>query len=165
MSSARFEHWLAGLVLWGAYLLLKRQRATCLLAPPLVLLATAPVLYLGTAIPDWDITLLGIGWHRNPLFHSALPYFGLAWLWGKLGLTDVMSAVVGLRGELAVHVSFALGLASHLLWDIWDYGDVRWFPGGTLDRFWLGGHALLLLGLVWFPSLLLPGREPQRDML
>lgn len=38
---------------------------------------------------------------------------------------------------------YRVGLASHLCWDILYYGDVRWLPGGTIDRLWLGIHGLL----------------------
>lgn len=165
MSSARLEHLIIGLVCLGAYVYLKQQRESRLFASPLMLLVTLPVLYLGTALPDWDITLLGIGRHRHPLFHSSLPYFCLAWLWRKLKLPDLIARLAGPRSELALHVALALGLASHLLWDTWDYGDVRWIPGGTLDRLWLGGHACLLIGLCWWPSLLLPVPAAARESL
>jgi hypothetical protein len=51
-----------------------------------------------------------------------------------------------------VQIGFALGLGSHLLLDILQYGDVRWIPGGTLDRLWLALHAGILLLVVWYPQ-------------
>ena len=129
---------------------LHKRRGDWLLLHPLSLVATVPVLYLGTALPDWDISVFGIGGHRNPLFHSALPYFVLAWLWRKVGLAEAASTMGGAQLDVAVHVGLTLGLASHLVLDVWQYGDVRWLPGGTLDRLWLSGHALLLGLVAWF---------------
>ena len=145
MSGARLEHFIFGLVLWAAYLWLKQRRGDRWLLHPVVLVATAPALYLGTALSDWDITVFGIGGHRNPLFHSSIPYFCLAWLWRKLGLADA----AGTRLSIAFHVGLTLGLASHMVLDVWDYGDVRWIPGNTLGRLWLSGHALLLGLVAW----------------
>ena len=155
MSSARFEHFIFGIALWVAYLYLKRQRGDRRLLHPVILAVTVPVLYLGTALPDWDIMLFGIGGHRNPLFHSSIPYFCLAWLWRKLGLAEVVHNIGGPRLGLAFHVALTLGLASHMVLDIWQYGNVRWIPGGTLDRLWLSGHALLLGLIAWYPQYVL----------
>jgi len=146
MSSARLEHFIFGIVLWAVYLWLKRRRGERWLLHPVVLAATVPVLYLGTALSDWDITVCGIGCHRNPLFHSAIPYFCLAWLWRKLGLADI----AGTRLSIAFHVGLTLGLASHMILDVWDYGDVRWIPGDLLGRLWLSGNALLLGLIAWY---------------
>jgi len=151
MSSARFEHFLWGIVLGMVYLWLKKRRGDRLLLHPVALAATVPVLYLGTALPDWDIAVFGIGGHRNPLFHSAIPYFCLAWLWRRLGLPEVVYSIGGPRLASALHVGLALGLASHLGLDVWQYGDVRWIPGETLGRLWLSGHAVLSGLVAWFP--------------
>lgn len=90
--------------------------------------------YLGTVWPDLDIRLLGIGGHRNPLFHSALIYLPL-WLLARRANPLVKTAAAG----------FGIGLASHLFWDVLDHADVRWIPGGSLDRAWLGVNGLLAL--------------------
>lgn len=156
MSSARLEHFLWGIVLAVVYLWLKKRRGDRLLLHPVLWVATVPVLYLGTALPDWDIALFGIGGHRNPLFHSAIPYFCLAWVWHKLRLSEVVHTIGGPHLDRALHVGLALGLASHLLLDVWQYGNVRWIPGGTLDRLWLSGHGLLLGLLAWYPQYVLP---------
>jgi membrane-bound metal-dependent hydrolase YbcI (DUF457 family) len=116
MSEARLEHFIVGLVFWAVYLWLQQRRGDLWLLHPVVLVATVPVLYLGTALSDWDIAVFGIGGHRNPLFHSALPYFCLAWLWRRSGLADV----AGTRLGAALHVGLTLGLASHLTLDVWD---------------------------------------------
>ena len=98
-----------------------------------VALALVPC-YLGTVFPDWDLRLLGIGAHRNPLFHSSLSFLVLRLLVGsRMGLPRILVA------------GYGIGLASHLWWDIVAFGDVRWLPGSTLDRLWLGIHGLLCL--------------------
>jgi hypothetical protein len=111
-----------------------------------------PTLYIGSALPDWDITLFSIGAHRNPLFHSALPYFFAGYLSRKLRVVPVLYHLGAASLIAPMQTGFALGLASHLLLDIMQYGDVRWIPGGTLDRLWLAIHAGLLLLLVWYPQ-------------
>ena len=50
--------------------------------------------------------------------------------------------------RLALFIGFALGSASHLLWDIVDYGDVRWIPGGNNDRLFLLVNAMILIAAV-----------------
>ena len=163
MSQARFEHFIFGIALWAVYLFLKQRRGDRLLLHPVAFAATVPVLYLGTALPDWDIMLFGIGGHRNPLFHSSLPYFCLAWMWRKVGLADVVTAIGGVRLGSALQIGLTLGLASHLLLDVWQYGNVHWIPGGTLDRLWLSGHALLLGLIAWYPQYTLANTAKPRS--
>ena len=89
--------------------------------------------YLGTVFPDLDLRW-GIGNHRNPLFHSSLSYFMLVpFVWRRTGFAA------------AIVAGYGVGLGSHLLWDVVDYGNVLWLPGGALDRLWLGAHGLLCL--------------------
>jgi hypothetical protein len=45
----------------------------------------------------------------------------------------------------ALVLGYGVGLASHLLWDMVYYGDVRWLPGGGLDRLWLGANGIACL--------------------
>jgi hypothetical protein len=111
-----------------------------------------PALYIGSALPDWDITLFSIGAHRNPLFHSALPYFFAGYLSRQLGLISCLHRVGAVALIAPMQIGFALGLGSHLLLDILQYGDVRWIPGGTLDRLWLALHTAILLLVVWYPQ-------------
>jgi hypothetical protein len=165
MSSARFEHFIFGIALWVAYLCLTQRRGDRPLLQPVVLAVTLPVLYLGTALPDLDIIVLGIGGHRNPLFHSSLPYFCLAWLWRKLGLADVVYTIGGPRLGSALQVGLTLGLASHLLLDVWQYGNVHWIPGGTLDRLWLSGHALILGVIAWYSQYALALTAKPRSII
>lgn len=163
MSPARLEHFVFGLVLWGLYLWLRQQRRRPEPLQPLALLITVPVVYLATTLPDWDLWLLGIGRHRNPLFHSAIPYFLLAWLWRKSGAESVAQMLGGVGLATALYVGFSVGLASHLLLDVWQYGDVRWIRGRTLDKLWLASHAVLLLGVAWAPHAWLGRRRAVLD--
>jgi len=128
-SADRAEHSLVGILFLMGYVALRAK------SRPVGIFFTALIpCYLGTVFPDWDIRLLGIGGHRNPLFHSSLSFFVLAVLVGRRA------------GFLATLVAgYGVGLASHLWWDVVYYGDVRWLPGGTLDRLWLGVHGLLCL--------------------
>jgi hypothetical protein len=133
-SAERAEHSLVGIILLMAYVarFVNRQE-TRLGAVSFFLLALIPC-YLGTVFPDLDITLLGIGAHRNPLFHSSLSFFVLLWLVHR---QSVMLQVLVL--------GYGIGLASHLLWDTVYYGNVRWLPGGMLDRLWLGANGIACL--------------------
>ena len=153
MSSARFWHFVVGLICLGGYLYARRQRqgrGSDSLA--LFVVAALPALYVGSALPDWDITLFSIGAHRNPLFHSALPYFFAGYLSRRLGLISCLHHVGAVRLIVPMQIGFALGLGSHLLLDIWQYGDVRWIPGGTLDRLWLALHTGILVLVAWYPQ-------------
>ena len=87
---------------------------------------------LASWVPDWDL-FLGIGFHRSPITHSVLPALAIGWL------------ILKLNAPSAFLVGFLLGLSSHLLWDIVDYGNVVWIPGGNNDRLFLLVNSLLLL--------------------
>ncbi|SDT86059.1 hypothetical protein [Desulfobacula phenolica] len=91
--------------------------------------------YLGTVFSDLDIKLLGIGGHRNPLFHSGLLFFILL-IPAKRFRSFVPAAIVA---------SFGIGLGSHLIWDLFDHADVRWIPGLNFDRLWLGTNGLFCI--------------------
>jgi hypothetical protein len=153
VSSARFWHFVVGLLCLGGYLYARRKRQGRS-ADSLVLFVVAalPALYVGSALPDWDIALFSIGAHRNPLFHSALPYFFAGYVSRQLGLLSCLHRVGAGALIAPVQIGFALGLGSHLLLDILQYGDVRWIPGGTLDRLWLGLHTGILLLVAWYPQ-------------
>lgn len=135
-SAYRAEHSLVGILLLIAVASLHPARNE---SPGKVavffLLALIPC-YLGTVVSDLDIRICGIGCHRNPLLHSGLAFFILLWL--LRGQPEFLQTLV---------LGFGVGLASHLLWDVVDYGDVRWLPGGLLDRIWLGSNGLLCLVL------------------
>lgn len=161
--TARFIHFWFGVGFLLAYLWLKQRRAEGrILLQPLALAVALPVLYLGSALPDWDIKLFGIGAHRNPLFHSAAPYFFLGFLCRLAGLGRALRNAGGMRLKVAAQVSFALGLSSHLVLDILQYGDVRWLSGNTLGKAWLGGNAVLLGLVAWFPHMQGRGRHVTR---
>ena len=153
MSSARFWHFVGGLILLAVYLYFKEQGRSRTAGQLAVFIVGAlPTLYLGSALPDWDITLFSIGAHRNPLFHSALPYFFAGYSSHQLRLLTLMHTLGAAALVTPGQIGFALGLASHLLLDIVQYGDVRWIPGGTLDRLWLIANAGLLLLMAWTPQ-------------
>ena len=136
-SPYRAVHSFVGLALLLAiaFVLRRKSRSSPI---PFILYALVPC-YFGTVVPDWDIALLGIGAHRNPIFHGCFAYAFMAmaivrlkWHWAKIPV-----------------YGFGIGLASHLLWDVVSFGDVRWLPR-EYDRWWL-----VLNGLV---CLIPPGR-------
>jgi hypothetical protein len=135
-SAYRAEHSLVGILLLMAVASLHPARNE---VPGKVagffLLALIPC-YLGAVVSDLDIRLCGIGCHRSPLLHSDLPFFILLWL-ARQQHEFLQTLVLG----------FGVGLASHLLRDVVDYSDVRWLPGGLLDRIWLSSNGLLCLVL------------------
>src|SRR5262245_27147521 len=74
-SHWRIEHSLAGLILLIIYAgLVSAETYTQTRLYRFFWVALIPT-YIGTVFPDIDISLLGIGGHRNPLFHSALSYW------------------------------------------------------------------------------------------
>ncbi|MCK5814060.1 MAG: hypothetical protein KAH03_07365 [Cocleimonas sp.] len=87
---------------------------------------------VGTWMPDWDLWL-GIGYHRSPLTHSALP--------------AILFGIVVFKSKLSpmLLIGFCLGLASHLFWDIIAYGNVHWIKGGNNDRLFLFVNTVLLI--------------------
>jgi hypothetical protein len=141
-SAYRSTHSLVGILLLMGYVYLFVDRHESRLgAIPFFALALIPC-YLGTVFPDLDITLLGIGAHRNPLFHSSLSFFLLLGLVGRQR-PWLQPLIVG----------YGVGLASHLWWDVVNFGPVRWLPGSASGRIWLAVHAMAcLLSLV--PSVL-----------
>jgi len=118
-SADRIEHSLVGIILLIAYVSVIVNEQEIKKTASLFLLALIPC-YLGTVFPDLDISLFGIGGHRNPLFHSGLSFVILLFfVWRR---NEVLQALV---------MGYGVGLASHLWWDIVFYGDVRWIPGGS----------------------------------
>jgi len=133
-SAARAEHSLVGIILLMVYVSrFVGTQETRLGAVSFFLLALIPC-YLGTVFPDLDITILGLGAHRNPLFHSSLSFFVLLWLVRRQSV--ILQVLV---------LGYGIGLASHLLWDVVYYGNVQWLSGGKLGRLWLGANALVCL--------------------
>ena len=133
-SADRAEHSLVGIILLMAYIALRADKQESpLRTVGFFFLALVPC-YLGTLFPDLDIRLLGIARHRNPLFHSSLSFF-ILWVCVRQKHAVLHTLVAG----------YGIGLASHLWWDVLYYGDVRWLPGGVIDRLWLGVHGLLCL--------------------
>jgi len=138
-SHWRAEHSLAGLILLVIYGgLVSEETYSQKRLWRFIWVAIIPT-YIGTVFPDIDISLLGIGGHRNPLFHSCLSFW-------------ILAAILDGRGQLAryVVIGYGIGLCSHLFLDAFDRAAIRWLPGGLLiDRMWLVGNSLLCL---LFPS-------------
>lgn len=134
-SHWRIEHSLAGLIFLILYAgLLLEEGYTNKGLWRFIWIAIIPT-YIGTVFPDLDITVLGIGGHRNPLFHSCLSYWMLA------------VALLGKGREARyVTIGYGLGLCSHLFIDAFDRAAIRWLPGGLfVDRIWLVGNAIFCL--------------------
>ena len=129
MSGERIIHGILGALLIIIYLYVQRTKI-----PRLQQIAIVAAAMLGTWVPDWDL-FIGIGFHRSPLTHSIIPSILVGCLAMKIR-------------QLALFIGFALGSASHLLWDIVDYGDVRWIPGGNNDRLFLLVNAMILIAAV-----------------
>jgi hypothetical protein len=133
-SAERAAHSLIGIILLMAYVSrFVRKQESRLGAVTFFLLALIPC-YLGTVFPDLDITLLGIGAHRNPVFHSSASFLVL---WGLVYRQSVILQTLVL--------GYGVGLASHLWWDVLDYGDVRWLHGSAIDRLWLSVNGAICL--------------------
>src|ERR1035437_9070261 len=107
----------------------------------------------GLSFPDLDISLLGIGYHRFFLFHSALGlvalrYFYRQWV-EKQAYPDRWASRVKRKAVGALLGSFAVGVGIHLAIDVFQPKAVI-FPfigslvDGTLvdDNIWLIGHSL-----------------------
>lgn len=145
MTTDRAIHLVVGLLLLVA-MTVKRKESLKATDYCVLLIACG----LGTWVPDWDL-FLGIGFHRSPLTHSMLP-----WVLVYLGCRK-------LKLPVGISIGFAIGLASHLLWDIIFYGDVRWIQGGNYDRLFLVTNSLILLGLAYFQILKAYGKPKNRD--
>ena len=132
MSIDRFIHLLAGIVFFVLFIKLSGIR----ISNKSMILASIPMA-IGTWVPDWDL-FLGIGFHRSPITHSALPAILIWWVAYKFKINKMI--VIG----------FILGLSSHLFWDIVAYGNVQWISGGNNDRLFLfiNGAALIAATLV-----------------
>jgi len=129
-SADRFEHSLVGIILLIGYTAAFAERKDRKVLS-FFFLGLVPC-YFGTVFPDLDITFFGIGGHRNPLFHSSLSFL-ILWVFVRRQNVPLQSMIT----------AYGIGLASHLWWDILYYGDVRWLPGGLIDRLWLGANGLL----------------------
>ncbi len=142
MTADRWVHLFAGFVFLIAFLKIAKCKVRSH-SMILLLIATG----LGTWVPDWDL-FLGIGYHRCPITHSFLPVLPVIWLVGKLNL------------PASVILGFAIGLSSHLFWDIVDYGNVQWIDGGNNDRLFLLANAVILIAV----AVACRSRSPQRHL-
>jgi hypothetical protein len=94
---------------------------------------------LGSWVPDWDL-IGGIGNHRSPITHSVLP--------------AVLPLIYGRQYRLWrwFVIGIATGIASHLIWDSVDYGNVVGIPGRTNDILFLLGNSALTVGIALWLS-------------
>ena len=133
----------------------------------------AVITITGALMPDWDIPLLGIGHHRNLIFHSAiLPFLVVAGLVSNVAVKIVMGGTLQMEANVELYIGalFLLGYASHLYADIYpsdaNFLEIIWRtadpyaeaptglkPLGPIEvnkkhaRDWLAGNATLLIML------------------
>jgi len=98
--------------------------------------------FTGLTLPDIDITLLGIGGHRNWFTHSALPPYMLNSIFSKVLSTREeqrhQSATVKLMSELIrmlgapLLAGYCYGTGIHLMLDAVTPKDIVGFPIGSL---------------------------------
>ncbi|WLE98779.1 MAG: hypothetical protein QTN59_08045 [Candidatus Electrothrix communis] len=145
-SVYRSEHSLVGIVtlmlVFSTFLFGEGPKEASLIGTFLLCLIPC---YLGTVFPDLDIKYLGIGAHRNALFHSGILFVVLFFIAKML---DIFLFTVFIAG-------FGIGVASHLLWDLFDRANIRGIPSRGWSRFWLGSNGVLCLLLAWMPLLVL----------
>jgi len=132
-SPYRAEHSLVGIIMLIGFVYTFQDNKTSRLKIVSIFLLSLIPCYFGTVFPDLDIKLLGIGGHRNPLFHSGILFFVLVYLMRRYNSIPLAVLIA----------AFGVGLGSHLIWDLFDHADVRWIPGATLDRLWVGVNGAL----------------------
>lgn len=133
-SSERAEHSFMGILLLMAYSYLVKDKIETHFHPVKFFLIALIPCYGGTVFPDLDIMIFGIGAHRNPIFHSCLSYAIFFFI--RMPYNPIVSVLI---------IGYGIGLASHLWWDVVDFGDVRWIPDSFFDRIWLGANGLICL--------------------
>ena len=130
LTEARIVHGVVGLLFVAVlYALSKRRPAG--MEWIVVPLAT----WLGTWVPDWDLSFGGIGNHRNPIFHSIVP---------ALLVLALFYAQRHRRWATAAITGMAAGVGSHLFWDTPGGGDVRDIENDNLYLLVNGALCLVL---------------------
>jgi len=133
-THARLAHIAVGVVFVILYFLIKKV----LKSPERNILNIIGILIasiLGTWVSDWDLLIGGIGYHRSPITHSFLPFV-------------LFEQIVFPASPYVLPRGFALGLSSHLFWDIVYYGNVHWIPGKFWDCLFLGVNVCMLIGWI-----------------
>lgn len=111
--------------------------------------------FLHYPLPDWDILIFGMDWHRFFLAHSLL--------------IPILILIAFLRHRRGFWLGFGLciGMGSHLIWDaltcsMWtpivfvdDLMEIR----GYSAKSWLSINGMLLYGLTWFVVRIKERRE------
>jgi len=92
---------------------------------------------LTRGLPSWDLSILGVDGHGNPLFFSALLPLALA---GALfGVARARPVIAGVSAGVAGHLLFHTAVRMN---------DVHWVPNlFGLDQLWLLGNVALCLVL------------------
>jgi serine protease len=137
-----------GLLMAGALAAHARRRGAVIALGPLylagVLFGASGLFFLpqlglfSQPFPSWDMALLGVAGHGNPLFFSAL---------APLGLLALAFSVRRLRAPLA---GFSAGVGAALVFNIVARTtDLLWLPGVFVDDLWLGANAILCAVLAY----------------
>ena len=105
------------------------------------------VIIFGSWFPDIDILLFGIGGHRSPLTHSALPFLLFKYIIDNYNYGDK-------EWNVSLSKVFAYSLAFHLFLDILQGGDVRYVPFDNLFLL-LNGFLCIKISNKYFDSKLL----------
>ena len=102
--------------------------------------------------PDLDIKILGIGYHRYFLFHSAiLPVIGFFFLQKVKSSSSLKSVLTGFFCGMSLSIGF------HLALDVFQTAAVKFPLIGSLvdgtsvdDRLWEGTNALVSISLGYY---------------
>ncbi|RKX78064.1 MAG: hypothetical protein DRP87_07295 [Spirochaetes bacterium] len=102
--------------------------------------------------PDYDIRLLGIGEHRNFLFHSSfLPVLGFVFLRKSRSRSYIFTIIQG----FTMGICLAIGL--HLFLDTFQSAAVKFIFIGSLvdgtsldDRLWLGINSIVSMIIAFY---------------
>lgn len=126
MTEDRIIHGIFGVIFALPVLFARRRNLSAIHMVGLVGFAL-----VGSWVPDWDL-FFGVGAHRSPFTHSVLPAVLLYFLASPHRMPSAISG-------------FSVGIASHLVLDTFNYGNVVGIPGGTADRLFLMGNAAAAL--------------------
>ena len=103
------------------------------------------VAFVTFRFPDLDIKLLGIGRHRNFLFHSAIFPSVALWLVYRIKPKELVRFVL-----LGIVAGFSVGVGVHLFTDIFQSAPIKFPFIGSLvngtsvdDRLWIGINMII----------------------
>lgn len=108
--------------------------------------------------PDLDIKMVGIGWHRFFLFHSAIIPYVLFLIAVKIAQSDLLKVIL-----YSLCGSFCIAVGAHLFTDIFQSADIYFPVIGSLvkgisldDRLWILVNLIVcfILGFILYKRLL-----------